>query len=416
MTRVDHMPKRIAYVVKRYPRFSETFIVNEILAHEAAGVEVHIFSSRPSDDSHFQPAICRVRGAVTHLNTDFGRADGFWSLLQQLASEVPGVWEHLAAAGKATSGDVFQAACLAQEIRARGIDHIHAHFATSPTTIARLASLFTGIPYTFTAHARDIFHENVDPADLAQKLAGAASVVTVSDFNVRFLSAQFEESAHRIRRIYNGLDLKHFEFAEPDRRPPKILAVGRLVEKKGFDVLIEACGLLARSGADFQCEIVGGGEREAALRQQIDEMNLSDMIELVGPRPLSYVQEAMREAAVSAVPCVTASTGDRDGLPTVLLEAMALGTPVVATSVTGIPEIVHNERTGILIDERQPQELAAAIQRLLSDARLRVRLAVAAREVIERNFDIHRNAAELRDIFSAGRQVNPPALTLAEVG
>jgi glycosyltransferase involved in cell wall biosynthesis len=137
---------------------------------------------------------------------------------------------------------------------------------------------------------------------------------------------------------------------------------------------------------------------------------------MVGPRPLSSVQEVMRKAAVFAVPCVTASTSDRDGLPTVMLEAMAWGTPVVATSVTGIPEVVQNERTGLLLDERQPEKFAAALRRLLDDAALRMKLATAAREVVERDFDIHCNATKLREIFAASHRRAAPPLTLAEVG
>jgi colanic acid/amylovoran biosynthesis glycosyltransferase len=408
-------PQRIAYVMKRYPRFSETFIVNEILAHEAAGVEVHIFSSRLTDDPHFQPVICQVRAPVTYLDAE-SRADAFWSVLKRLASHSPDVWATLALADKTSSGDVYQGACLALEVIARGIDHIHAHFATGAAAITRMASLFTGVPYTLTAHARDIFHESVDQAQLAQKLASAATVVTVSDFNVRFLSERFEESAHRVRRVYNGLDLQHFDFVRPERRPRKILAVGRLVEKKGFDDLVRACRMLVDWGARFQCEIVGGGECHDALRQQIEAMDLCDVVDLVGPRPLTYVKQAMREAAVFAVPCVTASTGDRDGLPTVMLESMALGTPVVATSVTGIPEVVQHERTGLLLEERRPEEFAAALKRMLDDPELGARMAVAARDVIEQDFDIHRNAAKLREVFAACHRPAAPALTLAEVG
>jgi glycosyltransferase involved in cell wall biosynthesis len=417
MTLSTTTPRRIAYVVKRYPRFSETFIVNEILAHEAAGCEVYIFTERGSNDSHFQPVICQVRAPITYLLGDANviRADALWSQLQQLAAQSPERWGRLAATEAVTGNEVFMAAVMAHEVLRLGIDHIHGHFATSAATVARLASLFSGVPYTITAHAKDIFHESVEPADLAVKFDGASSVVTVSDFNVEYLTSRFPDQAHKIRRIYNGLDLRKFEFVRPERRPRKILAVGRMVEKKGFDDLVRACALLLEAGVDFECEIVGGGECFEALRQQVDELQLGDVINLMGPRPLSYVQEAMRKAAVFACPCVTASTGDRDGLPTVLLEAMAWGTPVVATSVTGIPEIVKNERTGLLIDERQPRALAAGLQRLLDDEQLRVRLAIAAREAVERDFDIHCNAAKLREVFAESRRT-APALTLAEVG
>jgi colanic acid/amylovoran biosynthesis glycosyltransferase len=185
MTGPDNSPSRIAYVVKRYPRFSETFIVNEILAHEAAGVEIHLFALNPPVDTHFQSAISQVRAPLTYLFGTHLRADALWSRLQQLGSESPAIWSRLRAADKATSAEVFQAACLAQEIRRRAISHLHAHFATTATTVARLASLFSGVPYTFTAHAKDIFHESIDPEDLAQKIDSAAGVVTEAAPNLQ---------------------------------------------------------------------------------------------------------------------------------------------------------------------------------------------------------------------------------------
>lgn len=417
MTKVSsHSPHRVAYVLKRYPRYSETFVVNEILAHEAAGLEIYIFALRPPTDPYFQPAISQVQAPVAYLCDEHVRADALWSELHQLGSDFPRTWNQLNACGKASGIEVYQAARLARELRDRRIEHIHAHFATTAATVARMSSLFTGVPYTFTAHAKDIFHESIDPSELAQKIDGAAGVVTVSDFNVRFLNAQFSDCAPKVRRIYNGLDLAHFPFAMPLRRPAKIVAVGRLIEKKGFDSLIEACARLRQSGVDFQCEIIGGGELEQALRHHIDELNLDTTIHLVGPRPLTYVKKAVGQAAILAVPSVTASTGDRDGLPMVLLEAMALGTPCVATAVTGIPEAVRNEETGLLVPEHQPEALASAMNRLLVDVDLCVEIACTARSLVEREFDIHRNAAALRDLFSDCRREKVPPLTLAEVG
>jgi colanic acid/amylovoran biosynthesis glycosyltransferase len=293
---------------------------------------------------------------------------------------------------------------------------VHAHFATTAASVARLSSLFTRIPYTFTAHAKDIFHECVDPSDLMQKIDAAAGVVTVSDFNVHFLNDQFSDCAHKVQRIYNGLDLGQFPFAKPDQRSAKVLAVGRLVEKKGFDSLIDACFLLRQSGTVFCCEIIGAGELEPLLRRHIADLHLERVIRLAGPRPQTAVKEAIRQAAILAVPSVTASTGDRDGLPMVLLEAMALGTTCVATSVTGIPEAVRHEETGLLVPERQPEALAAALKRLLTDVDLRVEMACAARNLIEDEFDIRRNAGLLRDFFSDGRLVDAPPPAFAEVG
>ena len=394
---------KIAYVVKRYPRFSETFIVNEILAHEAAGWELEIFSLRPPEDTHFQNAISRVRAPVTYLRTEGLQLDDFWALAARVEREMPGAWSVMGEglAGGASIRDVCKAVFLAQAARARGLAHLHAHFATSAATVARLAAKLTGLPFTFTAHAKDIFHESVDPADLRAKLRDAAAVVTVSDFNVAHLRETFGADAARVRRVFNGLDLALFPYAAPVERPPRIVAVGRLVEKKGFGDLVEACALLAARGCRFEALIVGSGEEEAALRAKIERTGLQGRVVMAGPRPQSEIIHLVQESAVMAAPCVVGRDGNRDGLPTVLLESMALGTPVVSTAVTGIPEVVRDGETGLLVAESSPAELADALERLLDDAALRVRLATGARRLIEEQFDVHANAAELGAIFLA---------------
>jgi colanic acid/amylovoran biosynthesis glycosyltransferase len=392
---------RVGYVLKRYPRYSETFIVNEILAHEAAGLELEIFSLYPPNDSHFQDAIARVRAQVTYLPVYGVKAADFWSALEEAGSVLPGVWGALREANGEDARDVHQALLLAKAVHSRGIGHLHAHFGSAATTVARLAARFAGVPYSFTAHAKDIFHESVRPEDLARKLNDAAAVVTVSDYNLSYLSEVYGPAAARTRRIYNGLDLDLFPFSEPLDRRPLIVGVGRLVEKKGFADLVEACALLHARGIDFQCRIIGTGELEAGLREQIERLGLRGRVELLGPRPQQEVIEQIRQAAVFAAPCVVGTDGNRDGLPTVLLEAMALGAPCISTAVTGIPEVLRDGDTGLMVPEHDPAGLAAAIERLLADDGLRVRLATAARALIEREFDIHRNAARQRDLFGA---------------
>ncbi len=427
-------PVRVAYVVKRYPRFSETFIVNEILAHEEAGLDVSVFALRPPSDTHFQQAISRVRAPVTYLRYAGIKAENLWLELSQFFRVEGNPWELLGGplqeSVDCSGAEVYQALLLVREIRARRIEHLHAHFATTASAVARLAAHWAGIPYTLTAHAKDIYHEQVDQADLGRKLADAAAVVTVSDYNLDHLCRTFPASATHIHRIYNGLDLDSFSYAEPKAASRRIVAVGRLVEKKGFSDLIEACALLTQSGVDYQCEIIGTGDLEESLRQQISQCHLEESVRLAGPRPLPEVARALREAAVMVAPCITASTGDRDGLPTVLLEAMALGTPCISTRVAGIPELVQHEKTGLLVPERQPAQLAGAIGRLLADGRLRLNLSTAARRLMEGQFNIRQGAASIRQLFvTAARQParhdlpraserteRPVGSTLVEVG
>jgi len=390
---------KIGYVVKRYPRYSETFIVNEILAHEAAGVELEIFSVLPPEDGHFQDVISRVRAPVTYLPSKGLKVAEFWSVLEQAGEIFPDGWLSLEAARGEDVRYVYQAVVLAREARLRAISHLHAHFATAATTVARLAARFAGLPYTFTAHAKDIFHESVRPADLRRKLADAAVAVTVSDYNIAYLRESYGAAARHVRRIYNGLDLERFPYRSPRERPLRIVGVGRLVEKKGFVDLIEACAILADEGRRFTCRIVGAGEQEVELRARIAGLGLEDRVELLGPRPQSELVRLVQGAAVLAAPCVVGADGNRDGLPTVLLEAMALGTPCVSTDVTGIPEVIRDRETGLMVPQRDPAALAGSIGRLLEEPDLRVRLADRARRLVEEKFDVNHNAARLREVF-----------------
>ena len=286
----------IAYVLKRYPRFSETFVVNEILAHEKAGAKISIFALRPPADSHFQPSIARVRAPVTYLPSAGVRADDFWKLLEpQLIDDR---LQALAGAVDCDGTEVFQALQLAQALRVRGADHIHAHFATSAGTVARLAAGITDVPYSLTAHAKDIYHEYVNPLGLGQKLADADHVITVSDYNKRHLDREYPACAERICRVYNGLPLEEFPFSPSATRPPLILAIGRLVEKKGFSDLIAACAILSQIDVAFRCEIIGGGDLDAPLRQQIAAMGLESQVRLLGSQPSDAVVAALQRAAV----------------------------------------------------------------------------------------------------------------------
>jgi glycosyltransferase involved in cell wall biosynthesis len=391
---------RVGYVTKVYPRFSETFVVTEILAHEAAGLDVEIFSLRPPVDPRFHASLSEVRAPVTYLDRAEKPGD-VWSALREARPRLPGLAGELDALLAADVRDAVQAVALAQAVRARGIVHLHAHFASSAASVARLAARLAGVPYTFTAHAKDVFHAGVDHDDLRRKLAGAAATVTVSDFNLAHLRATFGRDAARAVRVYNGLDLARFPYADPGARPPTVVSVGRLVEKKGMDVLVDACALLAERGVDLRCVIVGGGELEAGLRAQVAARRLDGRVTLLGPQPQDTVRRVVASAAAFAAPCVVGADGNRDGLPTVLLEAMALGTPCVSTDVTGIPEVLRDGDTGLAVPQRDPAALAAALERLLADAALRVRLARRARALVAAEFDATRQAARLRRHFAA---------------
>ena len=391
--------KKIAYVLKVYPRFSQTFVMNEILAHEAAGVNMEIISMRLSDDVRFHESLARVRSKVIQIPKPSGKAAGLLDQLHRTAERFPSVWEVVADNPKVIPSDLQQALALACLVQERGIGHMHAHFGTIATTTSRLAAKIAGISYSFTAHAKDIYHESVDPEVLNSKLADAAGVITVSDYNIRYLRDTYGAAADRVIHIDNGLPLDEFPFREPTNRPPLIFAVGRLVEKKGFTDLISACGLLRDRGQSFQCEIAGGGELERELQAQILELALQDHVTMLGPQPQGVIRQKLHHAAVLAAPCVVAANNDRDGLPTILLEAMAMGAPCVSTDVTGIPEVLKHEQTGLAVPQHDPAGLATACERLLQDTDLAVRIARNARQQIEERFDIVKNAGRIRHLI-----------------
>ncbi len=414
-------PLRVAFVVKRYPRYSETFIVREILAHEEAGTEIEIFVLRATIDGHFQDVIARVRGMVNYLYFPAEgvlpevlasatlRANSFWDALTQSAKIVPNFWSRLAglqdelAQTKDAGQYLYQAAQLACQVHLKGFHHIHAEFASEACTVARLGALLAGVPYSFTARAKDIFHEKVQAEDLRRKLRDAAGVVTISNYHLQYLRDTFGPLAARVQRIYNGLDLQEFPYRSPENRPPVIVAIGRLVEKKGFDDLIDACALLAARGQAFSCRIHGNGSLRPVLQAQIERLGLTKRVELIGPRPQGEIIKAIHSAAVVAVPCVIGKDGDRDGLPNVIQESLALGTPVISTDVTGIPEVVRDGETGLQVPQHDPVALANALERLLADSALRVRLATGARRLMEAEFDIRRNTERRRAIFRGNR-------------
>jgi len=263
-----------------------------------------------------------------------------------------------------------------------------------------------GITYSFTAHAKDIFHESVDREHLRRKLEDAATVVTVSNFNLKYLCRKYPGAAGHLVHIDNGLDLDQFVYSDPDERQALVLGVGRLVEKKGFEYLVEAFAGLVLKMPQARCEIIGAGVLAGDLQAQVARLGLADSVKLLGPQPQGEVRRKMHQASVVAAPCIMASDGDRDGLPTVLLEAMAMGTPVVSTDVTGIPEILEDGVTGLDVPQRDSGALEGACLRLLRDSELRKRLAENAREIVNQRFDIRKNSIELRALFDrllAGR-------------
>jgi glycosyltransferase involved in cell wall biosynthesis len=395
----------VGYVLKVYPRHSETFIVNEILELERRGARVTVFSLNPPREGRFHERLARVQADVHYLPNP--TTHELLELLAANAAALRGIRGRLAEAvwQVIDRGDVERIKLVAKAVtlhlalRRTDVAHLHAHFATSATDVAALAARFSDLPFSFTAHAKDIYLGANDVHSLGERMSMARFVVTVCDANRRHLQAIGPDDA-RVHRIYNGLDLE--EFRPRPRRlnaVPEILGVGRLVPKKGFDTLLRACAVLAGRGVPFRCRIVGAGPERDALEAAVGELGLDGRVELTGPLANERVRDLMASADVVALPARIADDGNRDALPTVLLEALALGTPVVSTPVTGIPEIVGDGVAGELVPPDSPDRLADALQCLLRDpAACRARGA-AGRERAERLFDGRTNVGRLLDLF-----------------
>jgi colanic acid/amylovoran biosynthesis glycosyltransferase len=391
--------RSVGYVLRKFPVLSETFILNEILALEARGVEVHVFPLAPTRDPRFHEGVTRMKATIHYVPE---LAD--WRTLLRHARRLAArnrplyrrqLFRVLRTGRPMLLWRFLQASWVADRARRLGVSHLHAHFANRPATVAQQASALIGIPFSFTAHAFDIYRE-VDHRVLARKMRDAQFTVTVSRYNVDFLKTVGNGSSGRIELIRNGIDLSRFRPAprSPDG-PFSILAVARLVEKKGLALLIQACRELRDRGLEFHCEIVGKGAQRAQLERLIREWNLSAHVSLVGPLPQQEIVDRYHRAHVLVLPCIVGEDGNRDGLPVSIVEALACGLPVISTDVTGIPEAVHDGRNGFVVPSGDVPALTAAIERLMLDRELRARLASAARTSVEEEFDERRTSARL---------------------
>lgn len=396
---------RIGYVLKVYPRFSETFIVTEILAREAIGDELMIFALRHTSDTRFHSEIARVAAPVQWIPRPYKGSEQWKHLTGGLLDDDMRrrFAQILPVLAELPADEAVQAVGLARAARAGGITHLHAHFASLAGRVTWAASQLAGIPYTVTTHAKDIFHESVDMQWLRRISADAERVIAISRFNEDYLTEVLEGSGARIRLLRNGIELSRFPFksAAPLARPLRILAVGRLVPKKGFDDLLDAADILRQRGYDASIDIAGEGELHDHLAQRIEDLGLAQIIHLIGAQTQTQIRTLLTKAHVFVAPCRIAEDGNMDGLPTVVLEAMATGTPVIATAVTGLPEVVRNMDTGILLDPGRADLLAEALIDVMNGRLDRERMAERARALIDEFFDSHRQG-RLLSAWEAG--------------
>lgn len=405
---------KIAYLLKKFPRLSETFVLNEILGQEDLKTDIHIFSRRKPDDEPRHPQFERLKAEVETL--PYSKELNPWQEVFPGGAIRGDLIESIRSAMRELDGVEIGRfpALLAEAIHLRrrcvelGIDHVHVHFATDSAITAMLLRDLGGPTYSVTAHAKDIYRSTADPKLLSRVFERSAFIVTVCDANVRWLEKLVSPDAlKQVRRLYNGIDLDVFVPATEPRAENEILSVGRLVEKKGFDVLLNALALLRDRNVDFHAIIAGQGEKQGELEQLAKELGLVECVEFTGPVDQGLVRRAMSKATLFCLPCVTGEDGNRDALPTVLLEALAVGLPCISTPVTGIPEILADGRAGIIVPERDVEATAKALQNLLGDRAAREQFAACGIAQARSLFDARTNADVLHGWFSETRQGVP---------
>lgn len=397
------MPPRIAYIMSRFPHLPETFILREMMELERQGLEIALYPLilQPQAVIHPEAASWLQRahpqpwlsGAVIAANLRrFFSSPGLYlsSLAQTFTANLPSP-KFLLRALALFPKIVRMAAQMQQE----GITHIHAHYATHPAFAAWLIHRLTGIPYSITVHAHDLY---VDQTMLGPKVRQAAFVVAISEFNRRFLAQHLGPWAEeKTQVIHCGIAPQNYTPRPPEapRARFEILSIGSLQPYKGQTYLIAACRLLKEQGFSFHCRIVGGGELRQELQTQIDRAGLQTEVELTGPQTQQAVARMLAEADCYLQPSIITASGKMEGIPVSLMEALACALPVIASDISGISELVRPGETGWLTPQKDPAALAQAILDVQARPQEARRRAAAGRELVLRDFEISENVGQL---------------------
>jgi glycosyltransferase involved in cell wall biosynthesis len=405
----------VAYVVRSWPRLSQTFVLDEVLALQRLGLRLEIFALSRSDEALTQPEVALVRAPVTYLDRP-ASGDHLRVLLPAPGRYLRTAWY---VAGQRASDRGYRvasrASCFAMAVRlsrrlraarraGRPPARLHAHFAHDPALVALLAHRLTGLPWSFTAHARDLWQ--VPTAALADRVASADLTVACCRAGADRLRALMPAALRgRVRLVHHGVDVEVFQPGAPGARrsrPHRIVSVGRLVAKKGFGDLLAACRLLKDRQLPFRLDVYGDGPLRDRLAAEVERLDLAAEVRLAGARPRRDLAGLLQEADVFAITPLVTEDGDRDGIPNVLLEAMACGLPAVATAVGGIPEVVIDGANGLLTPARDAGAVADRLAALLADQDARTRLGRAARRTVLERFDARAASSELATLLTSG--------------
>ncbi len=411
----------LGMVLKGYPRISETFISNEILLLEEMGIRVRIFSMRHPRESFSHKSVKQIKARVDYLPTEL--YDDFPRLLLPAALQAvrrpDRFCRALHRAGRrfartrsmGTIKHLLQGSCLANLLHhSPEVVHLHAHFAHSPTSVALFGSIMADRSFSFTGHAKDIYTQN--RAQLREKINLAELVVTCTNYNKQFLEKLAPETTTPIHRVYHGINISlfHNNTARPVPQPPyRILSVARMTAKKGLDTILAALALLKKRNINFIYTLIGDGDDKDEVMEKIFALGLHKQCRWLGTLPHEQVIKEFEQADIFVLGCRVAANGDRDGIPNVLVESLAMGLPAVATTVSALPEIIRQHETGLLIPPERPEQMAEAIITMLTDEDLRKRCMDNGRKLVADRFD---NRLLIQNLAAVYRQ-GIPALTTA---
>lgn len=402
----------LAYILKGYPRISETFISNEMLRLEQMGFTIIVFPMRKPREDFSHDSVKQIKAEVFYLPTNLWK-----NLLQLLPPNISLLFSDTKRYGKALSvalkrfrrthkiatfKHLLQAGFMVKK-HLNGdhpVDHLHGHFAHSPTSVTYFASLLTGLPYSFTAHAKDIYTSNTQ--QLQEKIKHAAFVVTCTSYNKNYLRGIYSGSDTPIHCIYHGIDTSLFQAAGARERctpPYSLLTVARMTEKKGLPTLYHALARLKSKGVDFHHTLIGDGDDRDATLELIQKLNLADRCTWLGTQTHAQVLSQFSKSDIFVLSCRIAKNGDRDGIPNVLVESLAMGVPVLSTEVSAIPELIKQNQTGALVPPEEDQALADGILEMLTNDELRRRVIDSGKQRVHNSFDNTAQTKKLGEIF-----------------
>jgi colanic acid/amylovoran biosynthesis glycosyltransferase len=402
---------KVAYIMSRFPKLTETFILYEMLAMRQQGIQVEVYPLlREREDvmhpeavqfvevAHFQPFISlAIARANLHflLKKPFAYLKTFWDVMRANWGSFNFFM--------AVIGIFPKSVLFAYQMRADNVQHVHAHFASHPAAAGFIIHRLVGIPYSFTAHGSDLHR---DRHMLPEKVDEAAFVAAISEYNKELIISECRGNyREKVKVVHCGVDTEVFRARshetpyEKGENPFMILCVGTLHEVKGQAYLIEACHQLQERGFDFECHFVGDGPDKKSLTELVEQAGLSEKVRFHGRLTRDEIARLLLDADVLTAPSVPTRDARREGIPVVLMEAMGSGVPVIASKLSGIPELVNNQLTGLLVPPRDAASLADALERYLKDPELRHRLGCAGRETVVREFDLNQNAARLARLF-----------------